>query len=216
MKKTIKKIALVVFSLAFVVVGVIFGPEIYKRLYEDNGLWISQKFSEKLEKTSELKVFEYTETGMKKYEKGFELFGKKVVTREIQYPYTFYMDYTVDLTNAVVIVQDKVIRIMVPSPEVNTHHVLIAEEDIKQSGLASLLSTSEITGHINEIQNQLYTDNADREDLRQQAWEGTEEALQSLFATLLEGEPFYGQYTLEVVMDESLAVTDEPTEQPAQ
>ena len=216
MKKTIQKIALVVFAAAFVVVGVVFGPELYNRLYEDNGIWISEKFTEEMKKTAELKVFQDTQTGVKTYTKGFEIFGKKVETRKIEIPYTFYMDFTVDLTNAKVTVEDKVIRIAVPAPKVNAYTVTFNDEDIKQSGLASLLSNTEITRLMNEVRDQLYAENVDREDFRTQAWEGTQEALQNLFSGLLEGEPFYGQYTLEVVLDESLTVTEEPTVQPAQ
>ena len=201
MKKTIQKIALVVFAAAFVVIGVVFGPELYDRLYEDNGIWISEKF---------------TQTGVKTYTKGFEIFGKKVETRKIEIPYTFYMDFTVDLTNAKVTVEDKVIRIAVPAPKVNAYTVTFNDEDIKQSGLASLLSNTEITRLMNEVRDQLYSENVDREDFRTQAWEGTEEALKNLFASLLEGEPFYGQYTLEVVLDESLAPAVETTSQPAE
>lgn len=216
MKKTIQKIALVVFAAAFVVVGVVFGPELYNRLYEDNGIWISEKFTEEMKKTAELKVFQDTQTGVKTYTKGFEIFGKKVETRKIEIPYTFYMDFTVDLTNAKVTVEDKAIRIAVPAPQVNAYTVTFNDEDIKQSGLASLLSNTEITRLMNEVRDQLYAENVDREDFRTQAWEGTQEALQNLFSGLLEGEPIYGQYTLEVVLDESLAVTEEPTVQPAQ
>lgn len=214
MKKTIRKIALVVFALAFVVLGVAFGPELYERLYEDNGIWITEKFTEEMKKTAELKVFQDTQTGMKTYTRGFELFGKKVETRKIEIPYTFYMDYTVDLRNAAVTVEGEEIRIAVPSPQVNACTVTFDDADIRQSGLASLLSTAEISRLMNEVRDQLYTENAGKEEYLIQAREGTQEAISNLFSSVMNSEAFDKDYTILVEFDDTLAVS-EASESPA-
>lgn len=214
MKKIITKIALVVFAAAFVVLGVVYGPELYARLYEDNGIWISEKFTEEMKKTAELKVFQDTQTGMKTYTRGFELFGKRVETRKLEIPYTFYMDYTVDLRNASVAVEGEKISISVPSPKVNACTVTFADEDIKQSGLASLLSTSEISRLMNDVRDQLYEENADKQEYLDQAWEGTQEALSNLFDSVMNSDAFEKDYIIVVVRDDTLGATETPAADP--
>jgi hypothetical protein len=152
---------------------------------------------------------------MKTYTRGFELFGKKVETRKIEIPYTFYMDYTVDLRNASVSVEGEEIRIAVPSPKVNACTVTFDDADIRQSGLASLLSTAEISRLMNEVRDQLYTENAGKEEYLTQAREGTQEALSNLFSSVMNSEAFDKDYTILVDFDDALASFDEASESPA-
>lgn len=210
MKKFIKKLFAVILLAALVLVGIRFGPNIYSRLFGGGNVqWLSERFSETLKEKNQLMVYEVETTGQETVTQDAWLIG---TVQKVVMPYTFQMNFTVDLSKAKVSVNGNVIEVRVPSPVAGYQKLTVDEATMKKNDWLYPLTPERYQQIKTKVENQLFEEGKANPDYTANAWNVTVRNLENLFKSVLESENAGGGLTINVIKDDTLAA--EPTVQP--
>lgn len=211
MKKVIRKIFMMVVLVALVFLGVRFGPNLYVRLFgSGNVQWVSERFSETLREKNRLMVYEVETTGQETVTQDAWLIG---TVQKVVMPYTFQMNFTVDLSNAVVTASGSTIEVHVPSPVPGYQKLTVDEADMKKNDWLYPLTPERYAQIKQTVEDRLFEEASSNEEYIQNAWNVTVRNLETLFGTVVESNEWLARFTITVIRDDTLG---QPEESPAQ
>lgn len=211
MKKVIRKVFMVVVLVALVFLGVRFGPNLYVRLFgSGNVQWVSERFSETLREKNQLMVYEVETTGQETVTQDAWLIG---TVQKVVMPYTFQMNFTVDLSNAVVTASGSTIEVHVPSPVPGYQKLTVDEADMKKNDWLYPLTPERYAQIKQTVEDRLFEEASSNEEYIQNAWNVTVRNLETLFGTVVESSEWLSRFTITVIRDDTLG---QPEESPAQ
>lgn len=211
MKKVIRKIFMMVVLVALVFLGVRFGPNLYVRLFgSGNVQWVSERFSETLREKNQLMVYEVETTGQETVTQDAWLIG---TVQKVVMPYTFQMNFTVDLSNAVVNASGSTIEVHVPSPVPGYQKLTVDEADMKKNDWLYPLTPERYAQIKQTVEDRLFEEASSNEEYIQNAWNVTVRNLETLFGTVVESNEWLARFTITVIRDDTLG---QPEESPAQ
>lgn len=211
MKKVIRKVFMVVLLMALVFLGVRFGPNLYVRLFgSGNVQWVSERFSETLKEKNQLMVYEVETTGQETVTQDAWLIG---TVQKVVMPYTFQMNFTVDLSNAVVTASGSTIEVHVPSPVPGYQKLTVDEADMKKNDWLYPLTPERYAQIKQTVEDRLFEEASSNEEYIQNAWNVTVRNLETLFRTVVENSEGQARFTITVIRDDTLG---QPEELPAQ
>lgn len=211
MKKVIRKIFMMVVLVALVFLGVRFGPNLYVRLFgSGNVQWVSERFSETLREKNQLMVYEVETTGQETVTQDAWLIG---TVQKVVMPYTFQMNFTVDLSNAVVTASGSTIEVHVPSPVPGYQKLTVDEADMKKNDWLYPLTPERYAQIKQTVEDRLFEEASSNEEYIQNAWNVTVRNLETLFGTVVESSEWLSRFTITVIRDDTLG---QPEESPAQ
>lgn len=211
MKKVIRKIFMMVVLVALVFLGVRFGPNLYVRLFgSGNVQWVSERFSETLREKNQLMVYEVETTGQETVTQDAWLIG---TVQKVVMPYTFQMNFTVDLSNAVVTASGSTIEVHVPSPVPGYQKLTVDEAAMKKNDWLYPLTPERYAQIKQTVEDRLFEEASSNEEYIQNAWNVTVRNLETLFGTVVESSEWLSRFTITVIRDDTLG---QPEESPAQ
>lgn len=206
MKKFLKRLFCFVLCLAVAFVLVRFGPNLYERLFgSGNVQWISQKFSETLREKNELVVFEIETTGQETVTQDAWILG---TVQKVEIPYTFEMRFTVDLSRAVVSVEENRIQVRVPSPVAGYQKLTVDEDGVRKVDWLYPLTPERYSAIKQEIEDRLFEQYSANEVYRQNAWDATVHGLETLFGSITSQSLFGSTCEISIVEDSSLSAQE--------
>ncbi len=217
MKKVFRFVFILVLMISMVFVGFIFGPQISKMLFDTSteAKWLSERFSETLKEKNELVVYEAEITGQETITQDAFLFG---TVQKVEMPYTFNMNFSVDLSKAKVSAEGSTIRIRVPSPRASYYKLTVNDDDMKKSDFLYPLTPERYASIKNELETRLFEEGQSNQQYLSDAWDVTVRNLTSLLESVAQNNAISAQYTVQVIRDDTLfsapAVTDAPADVP--
>ena len=190
MKRFVKR----TFSLMLVFLAaagcVRFGPAVCVRLFgEGNTVWISQQLSETLREKNELVVYEVETTGVETVTQNAWLLG---AVQKVELPYTFSMNFTVDLSLAEIEVNEHVLEVRLPAPKPSYANLSVDQNNVKKSDWLYPLTSERYAQMVDEVEKRFFKQTSENESYRASAWESAVHNLESLFAITAE-QSFLGQ-----------------------
>lgn len=207
MKKFLKRLFCFLLCLAFAFVLVRVGPSLLERLFGNgNAQWISQKFSETLREKNELVVFEIETTGQETVTQDAWLLG---TVQKVEIPYTFEMRFTVDLSRAVVSVEENKVYVRVPSPSAGYQRLTVDEDGVRKVDWLYPLTPERYAAIKQEIEDRLFAQYSANEEYRQNAWDAAVHGLESLFSSVASQSLFGSACEISIIEDESLSAQEE-------
>ncbi|MBE5814082.1 MAG: DUF4230 domain-containing protein [Clostridiales bacterium] len=194
-----KKFFLILFTLvlvaAVVLVAIFFGPS------ESKARWLSASFSETLKEKNELIVYSGERTGRDTYQRNALLIG---TVQEVEIPYTFNFDYTVDLSQATVEASGTTIYVRVPAPVLSNHKLTVVDKDVERTGALVYISPEKYTEIKQSLENKLLEDTLANEEYTANAWEITVRNLTNLLTSVARANAAFGGFTIEVVQTDAV------------
>ena len=182
--RVIKKILIVVVVAAVVVAAVVFGPRVYRYFFEDNTTqWVSERFSEKLTEKNEMIVYEVEITGQDIVTTSVWLFG---TVQEVKIPYTFTINFVIDLSKANVVTEENAIKVYLPQPYADYYKLVIDEENIERNDFLYPLTPEQLLEISGELEQRLYAECAEKPEYLQAAWDSAETNMRSLFKAVVD------------------------------
>lgn len=193
-----KKFFLILFALvlvaAVVVVAIFFGPS------ESKARWLSASFSETLKEKNELIVYSGERTGRDTYQRNAMLVG---TIQEVEIPYTFGFDYTVDLSKAKVESSGTTIYVRVPAPTLSSHKLTVVDSEVERTGALVYLSPEKYTEIKQSLETRLLEETQANEEYNTNAWEITVRNLTNLLTSVARANAAFGGYTIEVIREDA-------------
>ena len=125
MKKFFVFLFLIILALTALVVVAVLSPG------ESGVKWLSVCFSETLKEQNELIVYSGEKTGIEIYQRNAPIVG---TIQEVEMPYTFSFEFSVDLSKAVVDVSGKDVTVHVPGPRLYNYKMTVVDRDVERSG----------------------------------------------------------------------------------
>ncbi len=174
MIKIIKRTVLLLSIGVLAFLGIRFGPTLVGM---DNIEWVSRKFSETLREKNELIVYEVEITGQETVTQEAWLIG---TVQKVILPYTFTMDFTVDLSKAVVSVKDQIIEVQVPKPVAAHPKLVVDESRIQKVDWLYPLTAERYAETVAGVEQKFFTDCASNPSYQEAAWNTTVFNLQKL------------------------------------
>ncbi len=186
MKRWVKRLIIGALVAALALVGIRFGPLLFGAGHIN---WISERFSETLREKNELIVYEVEITGQETVTQDAWLIG---TVQKVVLPYTFSVDFTVDLSKAVVTVQDGAVEVRIPSP-VCAHPKLIIDEDgIRKVDWLYPLTPERYAEITSELETRFFTEASKNTPYLDAAWNTAVHQLEQLFQSVT------GQYNPQI------------------
>ena len=212
MKKVFKRIISMAVSLALAVALVYFGPGLYVRFFgEGNARWISERFSETLREKNELVVYEIETTGQETVSQDAWLIG---TVQKVEIPYTFRMSYTVDLSYAVIEVEETSIHVKVPKPAPAYQKLSVEEENVRKVDWLYRLTPERYAQIKQELEDRLFEEYSANVMYAQNAWDIAVRNIEKLLKPVVEENLFGSLYEIEVselpVPKESINTIQQP------
>lgn len=214
MKKVFRFVFILVLMVAMVFVGFIFGPQISEFLFDTGteAKWLSERFSETLKEKNELVVYEAEITGQETITQDAFLFG---TVQKVEMPYTFNMNFSVDLSKAKVTSEGNTIRIRVPSPRASYYKLTVNDEDMKKSDFLYPLTPERYASIKSELETRLFEEGQSNQQYLSDAWDVTVRNLKSLLESVAQNNAISATYTVQVIRDDTLFSAPAVTEVPA-
>lgn len=210
MKKFLKRTVKVVLCMALAVLLVRFGPNLYMRFFgEGNTKWISQKLSETLREKNELVVSELEITGQETVSQDAWLIG---TVQKVEIPYTFQMNFTVDLSHAKVSAVGNTIELRVPAPVAGYHKLIVDENGVKRHDWLYPLTPERYSAIKHELEERLFTEYSANIEYQRNAWDTTVHNLETLFQSIASQSLMGEGCEIRVIRDNSV---NHPTEEAA-
>lgn len=182
MKKFLKRLLCFAVCLALAVGLVRFGPYLYERFFgTGNTKWISQKLSETLREKNELLVYEAEITGQETVSQEAWLIG---TVQKVEIPYTFQINFSVDLSLAKVEAVGSVVEVRVPAPVPGYHKLIVDEAGVRKQDWLYRLTPERYAAIKQELEQRLFDEYSVNETYRQNAWNTTVHNLQGLFQSI--------------------------------
>lgn len=179
MKKIMKKAIAFLCCLVLAFIVVRFGPELYQRFFgSGSSRWISERFGEELKEKNELVVFETTLTGRETVSQDAWLLGK---VQEVVIPYSFSVQFTVDLSKSTVTSEGNIVQVHLPRPAATYHNLSVDENNIQKMDWLYPLTAERYAAIVSQIDERLYQECAANETYLQAAWDTAEKNMSSLF-----------------------------------
>ena len=184
MKKFFKRLFAGVLCLAVAFVAVRYGPYLYGMLFgSENTRWISQKFSETLTEKNELIVYEIETTGQETVSQDAWLLG---TVQKVEMPYTFQMNYTVDLSQAKVELDRNTVVVSVPEPSATYHKLIVDDAQMKKTDFFYPLTPERYADLKTQVETRLYDEYRANSEYTDSAWSSTVKNLETLFKSVAE------------------------------
>ena len=162
--------------------AVLFGPELYTQLFGGrNTQWISEQLSEKLIEQNQLLVYEVETSGIERVSQEAWLIG---TVQKVELPYTFRMNFSVDLSQAKVETKDGLIVLSVPAPVPGYQKLTVDEEHMRKTDWLYPLTPERYAQIKNELEAKLFHSYSENETCHEQAWQTTVSNLQMLFESV--------------------------------
>ncbi len=194
MKKFIIIIFAMVLVAAIVVVAIFFGPS------ESKAKWLTASFTETLKEKNELIVYSGERTGRDTYQRNAMIVG---TIQEVEIPYTFTFDYTVDLSKATVEASGTTIYVRVPAPSLTKHKLSVVDSEVERTGALVVLTPDKYTQIKQSLEERLLEETLANEENNSQAWEITVRNLTNLLTSVARANAAFGGYTIEVIRDDA-------------
>ncbi|MBR2924554.1 MAG: DUF4230 domain-containing protein [Clostridia bacterium] len=203
MKKLFSLIFILVLMVAMVFVGFIFGPQISDLLFDTSTetKWLSERFSETLKEKNDLVVYEAEITGQETITQDAFLFG---TVQKVEMPYTFNMNFSVDLSKAVVSCDGNTISIRVPGPRASYYKLTVNDENMKKSDFLYPLTPERYASIKTELETRLYEEGQSNQQYLTDAWDVTVRNLQTLLESVAQNNAITSSYTVKVIRDDTL------------
>jgi len=204
MKRLIKTLIAIVLCAALIAGGIVFGPRLYRLLAGNtNATWISERLSETLLEKRELVVLEKTITGTETVSTDAWLIG---TVRKVEIPYTFSVNFSVDLQQADVEYDetDNVVRITLPQPSADYYKLTVDEDNVKTQGIF-LQSKRGYSKMKEELEERLYEEVTADTQLQESAWASAVSETEALYQELLDANGETASFTVEVVAKQTQA-----------
>lgn len=209
MKKFFTFLFLLVLVLAVLMALAFFMPS------EENVKWLSVRFSETLKEKNELLVYSGEKTGCEIYQRNAPIVG---TIQEVELPYTFSFDFSVDLSKAAVDVNGNTIYVRVPGPRMCNYKLSIQDNEVERSGSLVYLSPNKYTEIKQSLEQRLLTETQANEQYITDAWNVTVRNLKALLTSVAQANAVNGGFGIEVVRDDTLMnaviIDTEPTDVP--
>ena len=188
MRKITKTIATLFVCAVLIAGGAVFGPRLYGLLFGGaNARWVSERFSEQLEKKRELIVLEKTITGQETVSTDAWLIG---TVQRVTVPYTFTASFTVNMRQAAVRFdgETQTIQVTLPAPQISHWKLTVDEETVEVSDLLYPLTPGRYAEIKQEMEQKLADEVTADAELRETAWAAAVSETQAMYRELLAGE----------------------------
>lgn len=206
MKKFFKRLFCTVLCLALAFVLVRFGPNIYYRLFgAQHATWLSERFTESLREKNELVVYEVEVTGQETVAQDAMLIG---TIQKIELPYTFSMNFTVDLSRAKVSANDQIIEVRVPSPRPGYQKLTVDEGNVKKYDWLYPITTERYAEICTTVENKLFDEYSVNETCTQQAWQTAVRNLETLLGGVADSAGYSNMFEIRIIQDDTLQAPD--------
>ena len=194
-----KKVFLFLFVL-IVIIAAVFAVALLKP-NEIGVKWLSVTFSETLKEQNELVVYTGEKTGREIYQRNAVIVG---TVQEVELPYTFSFDYSVDLSRAEVEVNGRVIYIRVPGPRLRDYKLTIMDNEVERRGPLLYLSPNTYTEIKQSLEQRLLGETQSNQQYTTDAWNVAVRNLTSLLTSVAQANSVDGGFTIEVIRDDTL------------
>lgn len=179
MKKILGRLISCVICFAIGACAVVFAPDLYVRLFSGtNTQWISEKLSETLREKNQLIVYEVETSGIETVSQEAWLIG---TVQKVEMPYTFFMNFTVDLTSAQVSAENSMVTVRLPTPEAGYSKLMVDDERMTKIDWLYPLTAERYSAIKLELEQKLFEEYSSFASYRQEAWNVTVKNLQELF-----------------------------------
>lgn len=195
MKKFFLFLFVLVLICAAVFAAVILNPS------ETGVKWLSVTFSETLKEQNELLVYTGEKTGREIYQRNAPIVG---TIQEVELPYTFSFDYSVDLSRAQVEVNGKIVYVRVPGPRLRDYKLTIVDNEVERSGGLVYLSPNKYTEIKQSLEQRLLGETQSNQQYTTDAWNVAVRNLTSLLTSVAQANSVDGGFTIEVIRDDTL------------
>jgi len=186
MKRVIKTLITLLICAALITGGLMFGPQLYKLLFGGaSATWVSERFSEELSEKRELIVLEKTITGQETVLTDAWLIG---TVQKVVIPYTFSVNFSVDLQQSSVRYDEatNAIQVHLPLPEAKYYKLTVDEESVEKRDLLYPLTAERYAEIKQELEQKLYDDVINDEELQNSAWTSAVSETEALYQALLD------------------------------
>ena len=203
MKKLFTFIFILVLMVAMVFVGFLFGPQISDLLFDTSteAKWLSERFSETLKEKNELVVYEAEITGQETITQDAFLFG---TVQKVELPYTFNINFSVDLSKAIVSCEGNTINIRVAGPRASYYKLTVDDDAMKKSDFLYPLTPERYASIKSELETRLYQEGQSNQQYLADAWDVTVRNLKTLLETVAQNNAINTHYTVNVIRDDTL------------
>ena len=188
MKRLFKRIACFV-CCGLAAVGVIqYGPPVGMRLFgNSNTQWISEQFSQTLREKNELIVYEVETTGQETVSQEAWLIG---TVQKVVLPYTFQIRFSLELSQAKVVVNGSEILVSIPEPQAGYQKLVVDKDKIEKVDWLYPLTPERYAEILNEVEQKLFRNAAANPEFQKNAWDHAVQNLNSLFSAVVEQSLF--------------------------
>lgn len=214
MKKLFTFIFILVLMVAMVFVGFLFGPQISDLLFDTSteAKWLSERFSETLKEKNELVVYEAEITGQETITQDAFLFG---TVQKVELPYTFNINFSVDLSKAMVSCEGNTINIRVAGPRASYYKLTVDDDAMKKSDFLYPLTPERYASIKSELETRLYEEGQTNQQYLTDAWDVTVRNLKALLESVAQNNAINTNYTVNVIRDDTLLNAPANTQAPA-
>ncbi|MBO5502756.1 MAG: DUF4230 domain-containing protein [Clostridia bacterium] len=215
MKRLFSFIFIVVLMVAMVFVGFLFGPQISEFLFDTSteAKWLSERFSETLKEKNELVVYEAEITGQETITQDAFLFG---TVQKVEIPYTFNINFSVNLSKAKVSCDGNAITIRVAGPRASYYKLTVDDDAMKKSDFLYPLTPERYSTIKSELETRLYEEGQSNPQYLADAWDVTVRNLKTLLESVAQSNAISANYTVKVIRDDSLLSTPADTPVPTE
>lgn len=202
MKKFFVFLFLIILALTALVVVAVLSPG------ESGVKWLSVCFSETLKEQNELIVYNGEKTGIEIYQRNAPIVG---TIQEVEMPYTFSFEFSVDLSKAVVDVSGKDVTVHVPGPRLYNYKMTVVDSDVERSGALMVLPATKYTEIKQSLESRLLTETQNNEAYVTEAWNVTVRNLTNLLTSVAQANDVGGALNIQIIRDDTLLLTSPET-----
>ncbi|MBE5802488.1 MAG: DUF4230 domain-containing protein [Clostridiales bacterium] len=213
MRKVFKRVFLVVLLMAILMalslVSFRYSPTFRSFLLQNGSAkWLSQRFSETIREKNELVVFEAELTGQETYTENAMLLG---TVQKVEMPYTFVINFSVDLSKAVVSPDEEnnTLIVSVPAPYVSYYKLTVNESEMKKTDWLLPLTPERYAELHSHLETRLCDESKNNPEYLANAWNRTVNVLETQFKSLIQSNPMAETYTIQVIQSDALQQTDD-------
>ena len=189
MKKIFGRLISCMLCFAIGAGAVVFGPDLYVSLFGGtNTKWISEKLSETLLEKNQLIVYEVEMTGAETVSQEAWLIG---TVQKVEMPYSFTMNFTVDLSGAVVTAEENIVNVYMPAPVPAYPKLTVDDERMTKVDWLYPLTAERYAAIKLDLENRLFEEYSSNVQFQESAWTVAVRNLQELFQSVV-NESFMG------------------------
>ncbi len=212
MKKLFTFIFVLVLMVAMLFVGFLFGPQISEMLFDtgSEAKWLSERFSETVREKNELVVYETEITGQETITQDAFLIG---TVQKVEMPYTFQMNFSVDLSKAQVSCEGNTINVRVPGPQAGYYKLTVDDNAMKKSDFLYPLTPERYAEIKTELETRLYEEGKSNQQYLSAAWDSTVHQLTTLLESVAQANSINANYTVQIIRDDTLLDAQSTTQE---